>query len=326
MKFKNNNIAFVTGGLGFIGINLSNKLLEKKIVNKVIIFDNFSNYKFNQEERAYSINEKIIIERGSVDNYLLISRLILKYKPRFIYHLANIPLAKIDNLTTQESSLGTILGTTNIIECINELKTNQCYDCDRFIYISSSMVYGNFQSSKVIENSITAPIDIYGTTKLAGEVITKGLATNYNINFTIVRPSAVYGPGDRNSRVVKNFIYKAMKNEPINVNGKKEKLDFTFIDDLIHGLILIAKNKNSINQIFNLTYGASKTLEELIQILKKFFPNLKCVYSKKDSNRPSRGTLSISKARKLLKYNPKVSLTQGVEKYINIINQKKIKK
>ena len=143
------------------------------------------------------------------------------------------------------------------------------------------MVYGDFKTNKISENHSLKPKEIYGTMKLAGEIITRGLCSFYKIPFTIIRPSAVYGPTDMNYRVSQYFIEKAMLNEKITVHGKKEALDFTFIDDLVDGCWLAAKAKKGINETFNITFGKARTLVDYVRILKKM-PCLKLSKMKLD--------------------------------------------
>ena len=211
--------ALITGGLGFIGSSLAKSLIKKKIVNKCVLLDNYGsfisplkdNYTDYRQKRLEK-SDKFIIERGDAGNIHIALNIIQKYKPLYIYHTAALPLAKIDNLNANEASIGSVNATRNIIENLVFIqKTNKNYNCKRFIYFSSSMVYGDFKSSKVKEITQTIPKEIYGTMKLAGEVITKGLCNYYNLPYTIIRPSAVYGPNDMNQRVSQIFIEKATK-------------------------------------------------------------------------------------------------------------------
>ena len=319
--------ALVTGGLGFIGSNLVKILLKRKIVSRCIILDSFTGFinplKDNFSDlRKYRFKEKknIIIERGDAKDFRLIYKILNLYKPRLIFHTAAIPLSKIENLNANESKMGSVDTTTNILECINFFQNKKKYIINRFVYFSSSMVYGDFKKNKVSELDKLSPKEIYGSMKLAGEIVTRGLGKYYNIPFTIVRPSAVYGPTDMNNRVSQIFIEKAQKGQTIKIQGKDEKLDFTFVEDLANGCILAATKKNGKNETFNITYGKAETLFKFVKILSKHFKRLKYKIDKRDSFRPKRGTLSINKAKKLLNYKPVYNLERGIKKYLDFIN------
>lgn len=319
--------ALITGGLGFIGSNIVKQLIEKKIVNKCIILDSYTGY-VNPLKKNYadfrklrfSNFKKIIVERGDAKDFSLVFKILKRHKPQYIFHTAAVPLAKIDNLNAKEAKDGSIDTTTNILESVNFLKgTFKKYDLKRFIYFSSSMVYGDFKKKQASEEDALKPKEVYGSMKLAGEIVTKGLCGFYNIPYTIIRPSAVYGPTDMNNRVTQIFINKAFKGETINIQGKNEKLDFTFVEDLANGAIKAGINKNGINQTFNITTGKGETLFKFVKILKKHFKNLNYKITRRDSFRPKRGTLSITKAKKLIKYKPNFSLEKGIDKYINFL-------
>ena len=319
--------ALVTGGLGFIGSNLVKILLKRKIISRCIILDSFTGFinplKENFSDlRKYRFQEKknIVIERGDAKDFRLIYKILNLYKPKLIFHTAAIPLSKIENLNANESKIGSVDTTTNILECINFFQNKKKYKINRFVYISSSMVYGDFKKNKVSETDKLSPKEIYGTMKLSGEIVTRGLCKFYNIPFTIIRPSAVYGPTDMNNRVSQIFIERAQKGQTIKIQGKDEKLDFTFVEDLANGCILAATNKNGVNETFNITYGKAETLYKFVMILSKHFKKLKYKIEKRDSFRPKRGTLSINKAKRLLNYKPIYNLEKGIKKYLNFVN------
>ena len=322
-------ITLITGGLGFIGSTLANKLVSKKIVDKCVLLDNFgsfinplkSNYNDYRQKRLINGSE-FIIERGDANNSQITLKLIQKYKPQFIYHTAALPLAKIENLNPTEASIGSVDATRNLIENLNFIiSNNKNYNFKRFVYFSSSMIYGDFKIKNIHENIEANPKEIYGTMKYAGEIITKGLCNYYNIPYTIIRPSAVYGPTDMNQRVSQIFIEKAIKEQKIIIQGKDEKLDFTYIKDLVYGVILASTKKNGINNTFNITNGKGRSLLEFVKILKKYFPRLNYEITPRDNFRPKRGTLSILKANKLLGYKPKYSIEKGIKEYLSFLKE-----
>ena len=106
-------------------------------------------------------------------------------------------------------------------------------------------------------------------------------------------------------------------NKTIEINGNgDEKLDFTYIKDFVSGIKKIINNKKSVNQIFNLTYGSGRKINDLLKILKQYFPNLKVKYANRDKLTPIRGTLSNTKVRNLLKHKSKFSIDKGYTSYI----------
>jgi len=323
------NKALITGGLGLIGSMIARKLLEKKIVDQVVVLDHYGRYTSSTRKgfvdyrkyRLEGIVENIIIERAEAKYPLLMADLLAKHQPKLIFHLAALPLAKLDNLNSAEAIEGSVLSTTNIIEACGILKKSIGYTPDRFIYASSSMVYGDFKYDPADENHPTNPKEIYGTMKLAGEIITRGLAPFHGINYTIVRPSAVYGPTDMNRRVSQIFLEKAISGETINIHGKDEALDFTYVEDIATGFILAGIEKAGAGETFNITHGKAHTLFQYVMELKNHFPNLKYKVVERDSFRPKRGTLSIEKARNLIGYSSSFSLSEGIKRQIQFLNK-----
>lgn len=324
--------ALITGGLGFIGTHIAIDLLKNKKVKKCILLDNFGGYINPTRKSFYDYRKKRldliknkIIERCDTNNFKSVLEIVKKYQPDIVFHTAALPLAKLENLNTDEAKLGSVDSTVNLLDSITlvqNIKKN--YRCKRFIYISSSMVYGDFKTNKVNETSPVNPKEAYGTMKLAGEIITKGISKLKNIPYTIIRPSAVYGPTDMNRRVSQIFIENAFEDKLIEIEGKNEKLDFTFIEDLAKGCVLAGIKKQGINQIFNITYGKGQSLYSYVLNLKKLIPNLNYKIKPRDETKPSRGTLSIAKAKKLLGFKPKFSLKKGIKKYFDFLVKNKI--
>ena len=330
MVFKSEKMKniLITGGLGFIGTALAKKIIEENKGKLCILLDNFGGY-INpsigsfydyRKLRLQAINkDKYKIERTDTNNFKSVLSIIKKYKPEVIYHTAALPLAKVSNVNADEAKQGSIDSTINLIDAVNiSLKENEL---KRFVYISSSMVYGDFKKNSVMEDDTKRPKEAYGIMKYCGEKITEGLCKLYGLKYSIIRPSAVYGPTDMNRRVSQLFIEGARKNKKLIVEGGEEKLDFTYIEDLVDGLILAGTKNKGINETFNITYGKGRRLLDFIKILKKYYPNLNYEIKPKDKSKPSRGTLSINKAKILLGYKPKINLEKGIKKYIDFLNR-----
>jgi len=322
---KPKKIALI-GGAGFIGHNLAIAL--KKRGHKPFIVDNlavnnmlsFTNNDINNRKLYWALlNQRIdLLHENNIQinvedarNYNSMCLLLGEEKPEVIIQLAAVSHANKSNKdphTTFDHSLRTL---ENVLDIAKGIKSH-------VIYFSSSMVYGNFESDYVTEENQCNPLGIYGTLKYSGELILKAYHRVFDIPYTIVRPSALYGERCVSRRVGQIFIENAVQGHDVNVTGDgSDRLDFTYIEDLIEGLILTIEKKNAINETFNLTYGESRTIGEMAGIIKENFNNINIKYIPKDSLTPNRGTLNIDKAKDLLGYSPKNSLAIGYPKYIS---------
>jgi nucleoside-diphosphate-sugar epimerase len=184
------------------------------------------------------------------------------------------------------------------------------------------MVYGNFEAPQVSEDHALNPIGIYGALKLAGEKMVIAYQQVFNLPYTIIRPSALYGPRCVSRRVGQIFIENALHDEPLRVDGDgAEKLDFTYIDDVVTGITLAIDRPEARNEIFNITYGSARSIQELIGVLRREFGGLKVEYVKRDDLMPFRGTLNVEKARRLLGFEPANPIDLGFPKYVQWYRQ-----
>jgi len=324
IKKSKKRVALI-GGAGFIGHNLAIALKSRG--HSVLVIDNlavnnilsFTNQNIKNRNIYWSmLNTRLdLLHANQIEvniedarNYNLMSMVLDNFKPDTIIQLAAVSHANKSNKdphTTFDHTLRTLENTLDIAKNYNA----------HVIYFSSSMVYGNFEKNVVDEESQCNPIGIYGTLKYSGELIVKAYNNVFGIPYTIVRPSALYGERCVSRRVGQVFIENAVQGNKINVNGDgTEKLDFTYIDDLVEGVILILENENSKMETFNLTYGKAHSINHMLKILRKCFVKIEVTYSQKDKLTPTRGTLSIDKARKILGYKPKHHLDLGYSKYI----------
>jgi UDP-glucose 4-epimerase len=202
---------------------------------------------------------------------------------------------------------------------LNLLEASEKYEVRKFIYISSSMVYGDF-SDDVTEDYDCKPQGQYGIMKLAGEWLVKDYARRTNLVYTIIRPSAVYGPLDVEDRVIAKFMLTAMRGGTLNVNGANETLDFTYVDDAADGIVAAALSDNTENKTYNITKSHSRTLLEAAQLALKIVGGGTLVVKDRDKDFPSRGSLNIDAARRDFGYDPKVDVEEGFERYYEWLN------
>ena len=310
----------ITGGLGFIGTKVIEKLSQEG--HTITCVDNKDTYGIIT---AVELN-KLIAWRTrnwdhknvSVINGDLLDRDVclraFKTAPDVVIHMATYPRAKI---VAENPILGipkVIDTTTNLLWHASKFKTK------KFVYISSSMVYGDFKDG-TREDSNTKPTNIYGEAKLTGERLTKLFAKRDGLNYVIVRPSGVYGPGDLPDRVVSKFFDKAMKNEVITLHNGDNKVDFTYRDDAVKGIVKAAMSEVA-NTSFNITAGNATSLRTLADTIVDITGS-KSEYKDTGMNAlyPLRGTLDISRAKDLLEYQPQFSLRHGLENYYEWLRQ-----
>lgn len=321
---------FITGGGGLVGSFICRELFEGDYpVSKVVVLDNFSTFipavkheyfDYRKLRFAWTMADQVVFERGAANHYGVVSSLLRRYRPEYVIHLAALPLAKLQNLNVEEAQEGAITSTLQLLQILGTLKQEGVLAPKKFIYTSSSMVYGDFQEDPAPETHPTNPTEIYGSVKLAGEVITRGLCRFFDLPYAIIRPSAVYGPTDMNRRVSQIFIEKAIRREELSVHGgDDERLDFSFVRDVARGFAL-ALFSECRAETFNITGGNAHSLLQFVHILKKnHFPDLQFTIKPRDTSRPKRGTLDISKARRLLDYQPQYDLERGIAETVAFI-------
>lgn len=315
---------FITGGAGFIGSYVCRQLLE--MGHEVVVYDAFVHYipplksllKDYLELRFEGIADQIEFRRGDTRDKAHLRRVIGETRPDRILHLAALPIADLSNEHSEEALTSILEGAVNVLEVLRDVDF-----VERFLYISSSMIYGDFEEIPAPEDHPKHPKDIYGGTKYAGEVMTETFGRRYGIPYSIVRPSAVYGPYDVNRRVSQIFVENALLGKPITLySGGKQSLDFTYVEDTASGIIKVLFNDRAEGEAFNITYGRGYTLREFAEILKGFFPDLEVnIVQERDVFRPKRGALAIQKAQELVGYQPQVSLEKGLSKYIEVYRQ-----
>ncbi len=182
------------------------------------------------------------------------------------------------------------------------------------------MVYGDFKDGTK-EDANTKPKNIYGEAKLTGERMVKLFAKRDNLNYNIIRPSGVYGPGDMPDRVVSKFFEKAMENETITLHNGENKVDFTYRQDAARGIVLAALSPVS-NVSFNITAGNATSLRTLAETIIKITGSESEIEDIGNHKLyPMRGTLNISRAKDLLGYEPEFTLEQGLKSYYDWLRQ-----
>lgn len=315
------SVVLVTGGAGFIGSHVCAALADGG--HEAVAVDPLLTYAYTFEPRHWHslrYRREVLLRDArvvlaSTEGRDEIRRVILDTKPDYVIHLGVLPLATVARVRTDHAFESMLRGTFNLLEVALEA------DLTKFLYVSSSMVYGDFAQTPMPEDGPTAPKDPYGGFKLAGEIILKTYSRAQGLPYAIVRPSAVYGPTDMNDRIVQRFVECALWNRPLTVvDPDNTFLDFSYVKDVAQGLVDVLLSPVQ-NETFNITAGEGRTLTDLHEILRARYPEMPVeVSASSDDFRPKRGALDIDKARRLVGYEPHYSLERGVDEYLEFLS------
>ena len=310
----------VTGGAGFIGHNVV-RILESQ-GHECIVIDTCTDYGFiPKTELTYLINERskrfnARIRSIDIREGQFVDTIFKTYKPDVVIHMASFPRQKV---VEQNPLLASDVMSNGLV---NLLEKSKQYAVKKFVYISSSMVYGDF-TADVLEAHICRPQGQYGIMKLMGEKLVEDYHRLGAFDYTIIRPSAVYGEWDVEDRVVSKFMTMAMRGETLRVKGADEVLDFTYVEDTAQGIVLAATLDRANSQIYNITRSDDKqyTLKDAAELAIRIAGKGNLELANRDLSFPKRGRLSIMKAVRDLGYNPQVNVEEGFQRYYDWYSQ-----
>ena len=326
IALKERRIVLV-GGAGFIGHHLALALsrqgatvsiIDGLSVNNLLTFASADHDHPTRSLDLEMVNERLELLRGAkVPLYIqdarderALAQRLAELAPQVVVMLAGISHAQRCNADPGAAFEHTLRTVQYTLDCVRE-------SIEHFVYFSSSMVYGHFAAESVTEEMPCVPLGIYGALKYAGEKIVIAHNQVFGLPYTIIRPSALYGERCVSRRVVQLFMEDAIDGQPLTVHGDgSDRLDFTYIDDLVQGILRVLTLEAARNQVFNLSFGCSRSIGELLAILQREFPGLEVNELSRGRLTPQRGTLSIDKARTQLGYEPQFPLEQGLKRYL----------
>jgi len=322
----------ILGGAGFIGHHLALELAARDAevhvvdslqVNNMVAVATDERFRPHRELYSRILSERLDLLREAdvpvhvqdARDYHALSRLLSDIAPQAIVHCAAVAHAARSNkdpYSTFDHSLRTL---ENALDWARG-------GAEHFVFLSSSMAYGDFLTPEVTEEHPLNSIGIYGALKVAGEKLVIAYQQVFELPYTIIRPSALYGPRCISRRVSQIFIENALEGRPIVIEGDgSERLDFTYIDDLVSGICLVLESPAARNETFNMTYGQSRSIADVVELVRQSFPDVEVEYATRDRLMPERGTLSVAKARRLLGYAPEHPIESGLPRYIDWYRQ-----
>ena len=313
----------VTGGAGFIGHNVV-RILEQQ-GHECIVIDTCTDYGFvPKEELTYLVDNRLKrintqIRKIDIREGTFVDTIFKTYQPEVVIHMASFPRQKV---VEQNPLLASDVMSNGLI---NLLEKSKKYAVKKFVYISSSMVYGNFNTD-VDETAQCNPIGQYGIMKFMGEKLVEDYSRRGCFDHVVIRPSAVYGEWDVEDRVVSKFMTKAMRGETLKVNGPDEVLDFTYVEDTAQGIVLAATKESANGNIYNITRSEQRqwNLKDAAELAIKIAGQGSLEVAPRDLSFPKRGRLDISRAVRELGYTPQVNVEQGFQRYYDWYSQNPI--
>jgi len=311
----------VTGGAGFIGSHLCERLL--KMNYNVICLDNFNDYydpRIKKDNIADSLkNKNFTLVKGDILDKGFLENVFSKYSIDKIIHLAALAGVRPSLIEPQKYIDMDVKGTVNLLEMARKYKIEQ------FIFGSSSSVYGiNFKIPFSEDDRVDLQISPYATAKRAGELYCATYNHLYGIPITILRFFTVYGPRQRPDMAIHKFTKLMSQEKPISMfsDGKSER-DYTYIGDIVDG-ILKAMQKTYKFEIFNLGNSTTIKLRDLINCIEdKLKIRAKIEQLPKQPGDVPITCADISRAKRMLGYKPLTSIEEGIENFVKWYLSKK---
>ncbi|PKP35437.1 MAG: UDP-glucose 4-epimerase [Bacteroidetes bacterium HGW-Bacteroidetes-17] len=301
------SLCFVTGVAGFIGSSVAERLLSEGF--SVIGIDSFTNY-YSIAQKKSNLNQLQKNKEFSFYELDLVKSDFAKLltKVEYVFHFAAQPGVRDgfgENFIHYLNS--NILATQKLLEAVKNLPVK------KFVFASSSSIYGQYSSKEVSEDAVPQPISLYGSSKHMAENICRIYFANYHVPTIIFRLFTVYGPRQRPDMSFNKFFSSILNNKKVVVFGNgNQTRDFTYINDVVDANILALKS-NAVGEVFNIGSGSSITLKDSLKILQNISgQNFNIEYIPKELGEGEHTLANISKAKTILNYSPKWNLHDGL--------------
>ncbi|MFW9830149.1 MAG: NAD-dependent epimerase/dehydratase family protein [Candidatus Thorarchaeota archaeon] len=308
---KNKNIV-ITGGAGFIGSHIFERLIENS--NFVIIIDNYSIHPTENEKniheiiKGYKIGRDYDLIRKNLGDNSTFQKIHLNID--IIFHIAATPGVRFSIENAEKVARNNIISTINVFEYAVK------QDVKKVVNASSSSVYGNPVYTPVDEEHPKNPISPYAVSKLCCEMYADYYFRERSLPVTSLRFYTVYGPRGRVDMAIRKFFNNIIRNKPLQIFGTGEQIrDFTYISDIIDGLILAAQKKESNGEIFNLGCSNPISVNSLVDKMYKIANKVKKVENFEKQEGDVDITYSdIRKAKRILSFEPRINIDEGLKK------------
>jgi len=313
---NNQKNILVTGGAGFIGSHLVERLLAEKIW-RVSVVDDFNDFYAPELKRAnvqsHLTDENYQLFEANISDAKFLREIFEETEFDVIVHLAARAGVRPSLLQPKLYAETNVNGTLNLLELAKDFNVKQ------FIFGSSSSVYGNNKKIPFSEDDkIFQPISPYAATKAAGELLCHTYSHLYDIRTLCLRFFTVYGARQRPDLAIHKFSQLISEDKPIQVFGDgTTRRDYTFVDDIIQGVRAAIGYDNSIHEVINLGESQTVELRQLVALLEENLGKKAVIYHQPMQPGDVPQTFAdITKARELLNYNPQTKIDEGIKKFV----------
>ena len=303
-------VILITGGSGFLGVHVARALVNRG--DEVVVYD-------TKLQNLKEMSGKLEIVKGDILEPQSLLDSAEKFGVEKIIHTA----ALVGHFTSIEKPSQTVKvnieGTLNVLEAARRMQVKRVLD------FSSETVYGQFRYEPVDEDHPRNPVSLYGITKLTSEMMGLGYHKFYDVDYMALRTSFVYGPGmpaewdELRARPPTTFIKSAVEGKPLEMEeGGDQKIDQTYVKDLVQGVLLMLDVKEPKHRIYNITSGKAYTLRQTAEMVKELVPgtSIKVGPGLLRFALGQEGAVSISRAHEDLGYTPRYDLKDGLKEYL----------
>ncbi len=309
MKENNGNV-LVTGGAGFIGSHLVDRLLKEGF--EVTVIDNFSKGRL-ENIASYPGRKDFHLVKGDIRDFNLVKDIMKDIDA--VFHEA----AFVSVVLSIEDPV--LVNDVNVTSTLNLLKASVDSNVKRFVFASSAAIYGETKSPLMVEDMFPAPTSPYGVSKLAAESYTRAFYKTYGLDTVALRYFNVYGPRQSfdiqsgYGGVITLFLNRLIKNMELVIYGDGEQTrDFVYIQDVVEANMLALNTKSAAGESFNIGSGGRTTVNQVAQTIKNSLNRneIKKVYADPRPGEVKHAYADINKAIKMLNYSPRFSFAQGI--------------